>query len=364
MAVSPTLDAPPALARGKLDAKRAKPAPGVAKPAPAVAVEGAGALYERYYDRVYGYCLYQLGSREEAEDAAQTTFLWAFRGLRRGVVPRAEASWLFTIAQNACRARHRARGRKREREVLSDPHVLQDLTAAPTREHEELVGLEDALARMPELQRRAILLREWRGMSYREIAAELELSGAAVETLIFRARRSLAELLAGRPAPKRARRFAVDFGSAAAALKAFGTGVGAKVAAGAAAALLAVAIAGSVPRAPQRPIVPAPVAPSGTAEPGSRPTRSAGTPRRAPRPAERQQTAKPKTAPAAPPATTSPSAGGDASVGETVGDATDSLPLVSDVAETLPLGVVTDALDSTVDTANDALPAPVADALP
>ena len=70
------------------------------------AAEGTRLLYERYYDRVFGYCLYQLGSREEAEDAVQTTFLWAFRALRRGVVPRAEDAWLFTIAKNACRARH------------------------------------------------------------------------------------------------------------------------------------------------------------------------------------------------------------------------------------------------------------------
>jgi DNA-directed RNA polymerase specialized sigma24 family protein len=46
---------------------------------------------------------------------------------------------------------------------------------------------------MPEQQRRAILLREWQGLSYREISDELELSQSAVETLIFRARRSLAQ---------------------------------------------------------------------------------------------------------------------------------------------------------------------------
>ena len=97
----------------------------------APAADSAGLLYERYYDRIYGYCLYQLGSREEAEDAAQTTFLWAFRGLRRGIVPRAEASWLFTIAQNACRARHRSRGRRRRREVVSDPVLLADVSPAP-----------------------------------------------------------------------------------------------------------------------------------------------------------------------------------------------------------------------------------------
>jgi RNA polymerase sigma-70 factor (ECF subfamily) len=207
---------------------------------------GAALLYERYYDRVFGYCLYQLGSREEAEDVAQTTFMWAFRGLRRGVVPRAEASWLFTIAQNACRARHRSRGRKRAREVLSDPVQLADMSPAHTADPDDLIGLEDALARMPAQQRRALLLREWRGLSYKEIAAEMELSNAAVETLIFRARHTLAELLSGKPAPKRASRFAFLPGALGAACKSLvGTGTVAKVAAGLAAALVATAVVGS-----------------------------------------------------------------------------------------------------------------------
>ena len=49
----------------------------------------------------------------------------------------------------------------------------------------------DALSHMPDNQRRAILLREWQGLSYHEIASELKLSQSAVETLIFRARRTL-----------------------------------------------------------------------------------------------------------------------------------------------------------------------------
>ena len=209
------------------------------------AADGAALLYERFYDRVFGYCLYQLGSREEAEDVAQTTFMWAYRALRRGVVPRAEASWLFTIAQNACRARHRSRGRKRAREVLSDPVVLADMSPAHVADTDELVGLEDALARMPELQRRAILLREWRGLSYKEIAAELELSDAAVETLIFRARRTLAELLAGKPAPKRARKFAFFPGAIAAVKGLAGSGTVGKVAAGLAGALIVTTVVAS-----------------------------------------------------------------------------------------------------------------------
>jgi RNA polymerase sigma-70 factor, ECF subfamily len=232
-------------------------------------VDGAALLYERYYDRVVGYCLYQLGSREEAEDVAQTTFMWAFRGLRRGVVPRAEASWLFTIAQNTCRAHHRSRGRKRTREVLSDPVQLADMSPAHAADTDDLMGLEDALARMPDQQRRALLLREWRGLSYKEIAAEMDLSNAAVETLIFRARRSLAALLSGRPpllsgppAPKRARRFAFDFGSIGVAIKALlgSGGVAGKVAAGLATAVLATTVAGSTEQTPPGPVPLAPTA--------------------------------------------------------------------------------------------------------
>jgi RNA polymerase sigma factor (sigma-70 family) len=187
----------------------------------ASAREHTAELYECYYERVFGYCLYKLGDRQEAEDAAQTTFLWVMRGLERGIEPRLEANWLFTIAQNACRARIKTRGRKREQETLSDPHILERVAPGRPAVDDELVGLHEALRDMPDLQRQAIILREWRGFSYKEIAAELDLSDAAVETLIFRARRSLATRLenpTARPAA-RARSFAINLGSLGSAFK-------------------------------------------------------------------------------------------------------------------------------------------------
>jgi RNA polymerase sigma factor (sigma-70 family) len=322
------------------------------------AAESAGDLYERYYDRIYGYCLYQLGSREEAEDVAQTTFMWAFRGLRRGVVPRAEASWLFTIAQNACRARHRTRGRRREREVLSDPVTLADMTPAPEIEHDDLMGLEEALARMPELQRRAILLREWRGFSYKEIAEELELSGAAVETLIFRARRSLAELLAGKPAPKRSRALAFDFGSIAAALKSlFSAGSAAKIAAGVAAIVAATTLAGATEQASTKakdavtPAVPTRIV-------HSQPQGSNGVASHANKAPAKSSTAA-KNPPTSSPIPSQPTG----TVGSAVDQATDSLPVVPEVVETLPVDTATAAVDDALDTAAGAL-APVTASLP
>jgi RNA polymerase sigma factor (sigma-70 family) len=163
--------------------------------APRVAPQAAATqgLYERHAAKIQSYCQHQLGSREEAEDAVQTTFMNAFRALGRGVVPEAESAWLFKIAENVCLSRRRSSWRRGRIESPSDFDVIEEIVPGPSRQRDELIGIEDALASMPEQQRRAILLREWQGLSYREIAAELEVSQSAVETLIFRARRSLAQ---------------------------------------------------------------------------------------------------------------------------------------------------------------------------
>jgi RNA polymerase sigma-70 factor (ECF subfamily) len=156
--------------------------------------DAAHTLFERHAGAIYGYCFNRLGGREEAEDAVQTTFLNAFRALRRGVVPEFEAAWLYKIAENVCRERNRSA--RRRLEVVQDPSTIDGaVPAAAQTGRDELFGLDAALERMPARQRRALLLREWRGLSYREIAQELRLSPGAVETLLFRARRSLARNL-------------------------------------------------------------------------------------------------------------------------------------------------------------------------
>jgi RNA polymerase sigma-70 factor (ECF subfamily) len=153
-----------------------------------------GLLYERYARQLQGFCRARLSSREEAEDAVQHTFLNAYRSLRSGTRPRAEAAWMFAIAANVCRERRRSAWRRSRIEVVSDDGLVGEC-AAPERSHEELTGVADALAELTPNQRRAILMREWQGLSYREIAAELSLTEGAVETLLFRARRSLAHKL-------------------------------------------------------------------------------------------------------------------------------------------------------------------------
>jgi RNA polymerase sigma factor (sigma-70 family) len=146
-------------------------------------------------------------------------FLNAHRCLEEGVEPTSERAWLFKIAEHVVMYRRRTISRRARVEFPIDVTSLADLVVAPGREIPmELDGLPDALARIPEAQRRAIVLREWYGLSYREVAAELGLSASAAETLIFRARRRLAQELGG-PPPTEKRRRPLGLASPVAALK-------------------------------------------------------------------------------------------------------------------------------------------------
>jgi len=152
-------------------------------------------LFNEHHRRIYLYCLRQLGSPEEADDAVQATYLNACRSLKDGFEPEAAQAWLFKVAHNVCLTRQRSSYRRARVERPQDLQAVQDTIAAPEASGDELFGLDEALAGLPEQQRNAILLREWQGLSYREVAAKLGVTQAAVETLIFRARRSLANSL-------------------------------------------------------------------------------------------------------------------------------------------------------------------------
>src|ERR671931_84698 len=213
-------------------------------------------LYERFSAQIMGYCLHQLGSREEAEDAVQTTFMNAFRGLQRGIVPQVESAWLFKIAHNVCLSRRRSTWRRGKVEAPNNLEVLQEVVPGRERIGDELIRLQDVLEDMPENQRRAILLREWQGLTYREISDELGLSQAAVETLIFRARRALAQGLEQDAVTwKRRLRRGADVGGAIACIKALlgGGGAAAVKVAATALAIGTAAVAASTQITPRQP---------------------------------------------------------------------------------------------------------------
>jgi RNA polymerase sigma factor (sigma-70 family) len=158
----------------------------------AVCSEETTRLYNKYSRQLYRYCLARLRSPEEAEDAVQNTFIRVHGALAKGVTPRFEAAWLYKIAHNVCLTRSEINVRRARNEQPTDFAEVE--LAAPERT-DRLDGLEEALASMPKNLRDPILLREWQGLSYAEIADSLDTSVSAVETLIFRARRHLVATL-------------------------------------------------------------------------------------------------------------------------------------------------------------------------
>src|SRR4029079_2061009 len=148
-------------------------------------------LYRQHGAEVYRYAYAVLGNHADAEDVTQTTFLNAYRSLEQGVRPRKPSNWLLTIASNAITPRVRqdqARPRTVELDDRIAGHEADD--EGPT------VGeVLTALSKIPPQQRQAIVLREFEGRSYAEIAEIIGVTTSALETLLFRARRSLAEEL-------------------------------------------------------------------------------------------------------------------------------------------------------------------------
>jgi RNA polymerase sigma factor (sigma-70 family) len=141
-----------------------------------------------YVRDVYHYALALLRNPADAEDVTQTTFMNAYRAYKRGDVIEKPQNWLIKIAHNVARSRY-ARSKRRVKEVPLEDHV--DQLAVPEDERPNVEGILRALGRLPFNQRAAIVMRELEGRSYAEIADTLGVSVPAVETLIFRARRSL-----------------------------------------------------------------------------------------------------------------------------------------------------------------------------
>ena len=106
----------------------------VAAESPAASHEAyAERLYERHHRAIFGFCLKQLRRREDADDAVQTTFIYALLSLRRGIVPQMELPWLLTIARNVCSTRRRSGMRRGAYETPQDLDSLQDTLASPDR---------------------------------------------------------------------------------------------------------------------------------------------------------------------------------------------------------------------------------------
>lgn len=158
-------------------------------------------LVEQHYPAVLGLARRLLGPRRsEAEDVAQETFLNAYRSLSSLEDPRRFPSWLFQIARSACRDRRR-RWSVEERALAERVEWLRRRGSGSGSERAD--DVPGALADLPPVEREALSLRYFEGLSYEEIAGRLDLSFSKVDHLIRKARARVARRLAVRQSVER-----------------------------------------------------------------------------------------------------------------------------------------------------------------
>lgn len=154
-----------------------------------------GLLVQKYGRAAYAVAYSVTGRHEEAEDAAQESFLVALQRLEECRSPERFAGWLMTIVRN--RSRNLVR---RESLRETDPVPLSASTRLPTpdRDTERLelqAVLRSALDKLPEVQREIVLLHDLEGWKHREIADRLGIPSGTVRSHLHFARRALRDTL-------------------------------------------------------------------------------------------------------------------------------------------------------------------------
>ena len=154
-------------------------------------------LIETYQSPVYNLCYRMLGDSSDAEDAAQETFLRAYKNIKRYDTQRPFSTWLLSIAAHYCI--DQIRRRRFTTLPFDDTPLLDppDLNPGPEgslviSEDQKLV--QGLLARLNPQDRAVIVMRYWYAFSYEEIGEALSMTVSAVKSRLHRARIELAQL--------------------------------------------------------------------------------------------------------------------------------------------------------------------------
>ncbi len=158
-------------------------------------------LVRQYEDQVYRLALRMCPDPEDARDVAQEAFLSAWRGLPAFRREAGFATWLYRLTANAAIDHLRRTRRQRGNVSLDDEELQLDAVdegpgpqqSAERRELREAVA--DGLRRLPDGHRAVLVLREFQGMSYQEIAETLSMDLGTVKSRISRARAALRKIL-------------------------------------------------------------------------------------------------------------------------------------------------------------------------
>ncbi len=173
--------------------------------------ESFNQLVKRWERPIFALAYRTLGREEDARDVTQETFLRAFRALAGFKGDSKFSSWLYRIALNLCRDWMR-KDRRAPLVAVPEGVEVEDLAAAggPTETVEDLAARAElgrevakAMAHLPQEQRQAIILKEYHGLTFQEIADLMRCPLSTVKTRVYQGLSTLRKELAEQMAPGR-----------------------------------------------------------------------------------------------------------------------------------------------------------------
>lgn len=163
-------------------------------------------LFDSNVSLVYNVCWRMLGNRQDAEDVTQEVFFEAYKSLKRFRFESKLSTWLYRIAVN--RSLNHQRKNKLDRWLSLDFNAIVEGTgnvhvpSASDESPDAMMEKKDtehivqgAISRLPERQRTALLLHRYEELPYQEIAKIMDVTVASVESLLHRAKQTLAKKL-------------------------------------------------------------------------------------------------------------------------------------------------------------------------
>jgi len=161
--------------------------------------EAFGEIVKRWERKIFALCFGMLGREDDARDAAQETFIAAYRNLASFRGEARVSSWLHRIAINQClttkrRAKTRSEdflkeGSKEEERIFIAPEHASP--ARTTEQSERLIIVRQAISSLPLDLRQVIVMKEFEEMTFQEISETLELPLSTVKSRLYTALRQL-----------------------------------------------------------------------------------------------------------------------------------------------------------------------------
>jgi RNA polymerase sigma-70 factor (ECF subfamily) len=153
--------------------------------------EAFNMLVRRWERQIYGLTLRMLGRDEEARDATQETFLSAYRNLSKFRGEAKFSSWIYRIALNICNTKLRGRARgtvsiegQREDSGIELAAALDDL-GSNIQQQQITLHVRRALQAIPAEMRQVIIMKEYEGLKFSEIAEILSIPVSTVKTRMY-----------------------------------------------------------------------------------------------------------------------------------------------------------------------------------